>query len=339
MATLGMIVRADQGGLGNQTWEFWRHLKPEITVVMCMHEHARGHEVPTRYEQGGWDGIVFYNHGTRLADNILMQALADVDVLFSVEGWYNDSAVPAASRQGVRTVLVANPELFDHQLPRPDCVILPTTWEAQRMPFAQVLPQPVALDRFVGRQQLRSECVTLFHPSAPAMLDRNGTEDLLNALPHVRNPLMLELRTARRNGVATIGNVRINWGGHRSEHYWASYPETADVMVLPRRYGGLCLPAMEAAALGIPVVTLDTPPHNEWEFAHHTPARQSFGYSMKGGEFPVYQASSSRHLAKAIDRLVDDTSLLQELSQAALDYADTVSWERLLPEWEAVARG
>lgn len=327
--SIAMIVRADQGGLGNQTWEMWRHLEPEHTIVIAMHGDARGREHLERYDDRF--GSLTVNHGPFLTDDRIQFATVACSTLVSVEGWYNPLTIRIAQANGCRTVLVGNPELYDHR-EAPDLLLLPTPWERWRTPGA-VLQQPVALDRFVNQSYLRRECFTFYHPCAPAMLDRNGTDIVLQALPYVKNPCRVVIR-GHRQATPPTSAVTLEWVEHCTDDYWNAYPDRTDVLLLPRRYGGLCLPAFEAAALGIPSLMLDLEPQKGWPFCFTSgPVREEMTYQMKGGEFSVY-GIDPQQLATAMDFLIDHPPTVEHLSNRALDWAAQNSWESLLAEWK-----
>lgn len=94
--------------------------------------------------------------------------------------------------------------------------------------------------------------------------DRNGTLDLINALKFSKERYQLVIRSQYpvpeysqlvndNRVIFDIGNVR-----EQNDMY-----QDFDAMVLPRRYGGLCLPMNEALASGLPVVMSNTSPNNK----------------------------------------------------------------------------
>jgi glycosyltransferase involved in cell wall biosynthesis len=77
---LGLIVRMDNRGLGVQSWELYRHLRPDKTLAIEMgmwSPYVRNH--PERFPDARiapYDG-----HGGRLPDEAIDWLLTDVDVL------------------------------------------------------------------------------------------------------------------------------------------------------------------------------------------------------------------------------------------------------------------
>lgn len=340
MRTLGVIVRADSGGLGNQTWEIWRHMRPERALVVLAGKHSRSAEDVTRYLDH--DGTILHE-GVTLSKAALKEFAASVDTVFTVETPYSSGGFGTIRSAGARSVLLANPELFcvdDHGWP--DVIRCPTKWALDRMPpeICKVLPQPVATDRFKSR--VRTGCTTFFHPVAPAMLDRNGTDVVMDALKYVEEPCALivhapGVRSPFREPEFVIGKVSVEWRDVHVDHYWEAYPEEADVLVLPRRYGGLCLPAFEAAACGIPAVMTHLSPQTDWPGVMTVKTTHSQQHYMKGGSYPVYRCSP-KTLGAELTGVVKNPPAVEQRSRMALKWAHDNSWDALMPQWLGTLR-
>ena len=126
---LGMIARCDDGGLGTMTWEFWRRMRPDYTILVMMGERARGEDHPERYEGGG---VVWHNHGPELDRRLASRLLRHADVVYTAETAYADDFWHRANLAGTPTVLHAMPELYDLRNDpqhRPSFVWAPTEWE------------------------------------------------------------------------------------------------------------------------------------------------------------------------------------------------------------------
>lgn len=331
---VGLIARCDQGGLGNQTWDLFRHLRPASVMLVRLGSRGRGREFPERY---GGDVILWHNDGDVIPEAKMHEFLMGIDVLLTVETAYCARAFELARERGVRTVIVANPELYVER--GADEVVCPTPWELHRMPTrARVIPHPVALDRLPFRE--RTECRTFFHPAAPAMLDRNGTRTVLAALEHVKEECTVVVHSAERirgweSDVHQVGKVTLVVKVGLADDYWDAYPDAADVMVLPRKYGGLCLPAQESAALGMPLLTSDLSPQNTWPHAVGVSPRVVTSHNMKGGRFDVHEFNP-RELASLMTAMVRTPHAVQELSVRARTWAEERSWGSLIDQWRAV---
>lgn len=324
---VGLVARSDQGGLANETHEIWRHVQPDVTLVVDMNGAGQGFDNPMKYAGGG---AIVRRVGPKL-DPQDFAVFAGCDVVVTCETFYNTAEHEPLDALGVPTLAVIHPELRSRRVALTE--VVPTPWEQHRVPGAEVLPNPVALDRF-GQPHLGERAVHFYHPSAPAMLDRNGTVLVYEAMKHVASPVLVTVRgpdfEPRRYDSAMLTSLP-----GRAPDYWQAYPRDADVLVMPRRYAGLSMPAQEAAALGMPLICLDVEPLRSLPFALTIPARVEQTAAMKGGTFDVHTADPVA-LAEAIDRLHDDPELFTELRAQALAWAQAHSWEAQLPRWHAI---
>lgn len=318
--TLAMIARADDGGLGAMTWEVWRHLHPARTLIVLADHRTRGRAHPERFDGPGEVRVA--RMFPKSAD--VAWLTAEADVVYTAETFYG------AKIRGPRTALHVMPEMHAHDTA--SAMLLPTPWRAEHFPGGIRLPVPVARDRLPYRQ--RTEATTLFHVAGNAMADRNGTDLLLSALDHVRHPCRLLIRGGQPHR-ERHGLVDVEWLGHHDGPYWEAWPDDAGVLVLPRRFGGLCLPMLEATSLGLPIVTLDLDPQRSWlPAAGLVPTTGSTPVRMRGGTIDVHSTGVVM-LAGRIDRLLADPALVAALSARADVLAAERSWEALLPEWQA----
>jgi hypothetical protein len=204
------------------------------------------------------------------------------------------------------------------------------------VPDAKVLPVPV--DRARLRHRRRTQVRTLYHSEAPAMLDRDGTRVLLDALAHVEaDPRVVVRSGAVREPTTREVNGREVEFRPRVEDYWLAYPDEADALVLPRRYGGLSLPMQEAASTGMLVVATDARPQSQWLSRELlVPAKAGREACMKGGKVRVHEPSA-RGLATVLDRLCDASETeVGLLSDEVAAHAHEVSWDVLGPAWQEV---
>jgi len=329
---VGLVARCDSGGLGVQTAEFYRHLTPDRTLVVLTDHRTRGVCDSERYgEHVTWiPGLPQPAHIDKFVDGL--------DVVFTAETVYSPDFVNIAHEHGCRVIVQANPEMWDGEAHGAQ-VVLPTPWLAERFPHATLLPVPIACDRFTARE--RREARRFYHPASPAMADRNGTGLVAAALRHVTADIEIVIRGARTRGEIARAprdmppNVKLLELEHTDSAYFDAYPDDVDVMLLPRRYGGLCLPAQEAAAQGIPVVMSDLAPQAAWPHVEPVPVARADRVRMKGGLFDAYSVDP-RVLAATIDDLATNPQRVQLLSRRALAWADEMSWERWAPRYRAL---
>lgn len=339
MRRLGLIVRSDfGGGLANQTYEMWRHLEPDVTLVMMMGDKRRPGSVeePTRY---GTDAYATRYEAPDTAT--MVEFLSKIDVLLSVETFYVPFLVIAAADAGIERVLYTNPELLGAADPAEvaDRYCYAADWVH---PFPQpgtVLPWPCSVDR-EPRQEINWP-PRFVHVGAPAMLDRNGTKVVAQAALHVKSELELVIYGSMLDGeyVPPGTKAQVTYAAP-VEDLWDLYAD-ADCLVLPRRYGCLSLPMLEAAAVGVPTLTTHLAPQAgwferwaPWLLIHPGDPRPAI---MKGGIVDVHQPMAGT-LAIYMDRLAGRGDVLDSLREETRVWAEARSWEKLLPAWEAIVR-
>lgn len=336
--TLGVIARADDRGLGVLTLELARHLKPERVLVVDVPESP----FPCHADRFPGATVARWSPARpQFGPGVLDRFLDGLTTVYSAETFYDSRLVDRAAELGVRTVLHAMPEFLRPEVRRPDEVWLPTPWLIDRVPGAQLVPVPVPAPPFYvaagadSRAPLRLVHVAGFRAAG----DRNGTDVLRMALrrlqPDVRFELRVEVQRGTRPHLAGVGpkGVRVSFAGPRADR-WDLYAD-ADLLVMPRRYGGLCLPAQEAMAVGLGVVMPDLEPNTFWPTVTFAALAPPAGGRLKApcGELEL-GAPDASSLAGVLEALAADRSLVVETQQRAAEWAKAHSWPELLPEYE-----
>lgn len=326
---VGLIARAEDRGLGLQTWEAYRHLRPERTLVVDV-ENPEGFPMHLgRYPDAE---VVRLNAGRWLPESVVRDWLDGLDVVLSCETLYDWRLVDWARDQRVATVVQVNPEMYHHRTsgdPHPTVWWNPTTWRLSHLPDgARHVPVPVATDRWNGKGQRAADHLRVLHVvGRPAYGDRNGTNLVAAAHPRLDPGVELVLSRQRPGagdvaGVRTVGEVA---------NYWDLYADS-DVLLLPRRYGGLCLVAQEAAAAGLAVAMPDCPPNGEWPIVPLA-WRYRGTINVPCGTIPMCE-TDARRMAHTVNELARDDGLLAAYQAASLAWAAEHSWEALLPMYQ-----
>lgn len=338
----GVVARAEDRGLGIQTWEVARALRPDRVLVVDMDGSNAG----------------FTQHFHRFADlgipTTIVPAAAmndpkvvgpwcsGLDVIYSAETFYRWAFCDIARAEGARTVLHLNPEFYKHiaddvNEPMPDEWWAPSPWMRNHylMPSTRFMPMPVPFDRWTAEQRQHVHHVPTFVHVAghPAALDRNGTRSMLQAARLVSERMSIVVVTQRPNAhrptrLPRHVEFRNVIGG--VPNYW-DVPLLGDCVVLPRRYGGLCLPAIEAAGAARALIMPKIEP-NWWYPAVHVVAEAHEKLRVALGELDVYDVAP-RALAACMDELAGSRTNLLDARTRALDWAHEHSWELLREEW------
>ena len=258
-------ARANSAGLGNQSHEFWRHVKPEATALIDYSHIDHKQAFPERFDGPG----VTHFHGPPSDQEI--EGWLDLEqptAVVTMETPYNWHLYEACRARKITTFCQYNFEflrnLKDFSLPLPDVLMAPTPWCVDRVQallgrscWVRYLPVPVATDRFPPRTVRRVQ--RFLHIGGYKLhADRNGTEALLRAIPLVKADV--EFTIFSQHHVPGISDSRVQVANTNLLNYWDLY-QHGDCLLLPRRYGGLCLPAQEAAAAGLVVVMPDMLPN------------------------------------------------------------------------------
>lgn len=321
---IGLIARCEIArGLAIQSRNFYDNM-PVDDVLLIEMPRPDCAEAPEWYPGST---IVQYNPTRHeLDESIVREWLRGLDVVFTVETPY-DWRVPLWCKElGVKLVIQGNPEFVRHMddpsLPHPDAWWWPTSWRLDKLPPGKVMPVPQPSMR---RLPLNTEePLRLVHVVGKrAYADRNGTDILQWLIRSVTAKVKLtvygidgQLPEFRR-----MRNVEIELHPDGVDDRWEMY-HNQDVLVMPRRYGGLCLPALEAAAMGLVVMMPDCSPNEELAAHHHIRGRQR-PLRLACGVIQMTEANPG-DFAFAIDNLARHRDWLQIAQQEQYD---------LLPRW------
>lgn len=274
MTRVCVIARADLTGLGIQSRNWVRLLNPDKLIVINS-KPFNGNE-----QHFEWYGNRrnSYRIDGFIKSNEINTILSGIDVLITFEIPYNYQLISAARSRGVKTIIQNNWEFTDYlsqsQLPLPDLLVNHSYWhlDDQRALWPSITeqcPTPLFIEDFDGiyEQNLNRDSHDikrfLHIAGRNTYLDRNGTDDLLEAVKLIPSEIKFELviKTQTTN-IKDIGDPRViidrNSPVDEKELY-----RNFDAMIMPRRYGGGCLPMGEALASGLPVIMTDIDPNNK----------------------------------------------------------------------------
>lgn len=342
---VGLIARTEADrGLGVQCRNFYDNMPVDRVLVVDMPRstaYRPGHE----FNYPGATHIR-YNDRQHVIDEEQARAwMEGLDVVFSVETPYHWQMPKWGREMGVKTVIQGNPEFYRHgqthfeHLAQPDAWWWPTSWRQHELPAGRIMPVPM-------EDRMRTTAFPL-HPlkavhvvGVRAHGDRNGTDIVCNAVGSVRATMQMsiygldgELPDHRINPQVTVEKFPDG-----VEDRWSMY-EGRHVLVLPRRYGGLCLPALEAAACGLAVIMPDCPPNAELASILINPRRTR---SMNLPCGPVVSAETNPlDLAGVLSDLAQSGEVLAEAQ--AKSYREVPRWhewrQRYVDELEWVCNG
>ncbi len=226
---------------------------------------------------GGWD---VPNLTVHPECKISREALKDWIVKNNLTAvFFHEEADPelvlATRRHGVKTVGYHAWELFDPKSV-PGCkylydkIICPTKScyeKFKKMGMDNVVHIPLGVDLQVFQPKKRSgdKRVRFFHPAEwGGQYDCRGTPFVIDAFQRLNDPdTELLIHCRHSHDVQEGKNIKILYGAVPREEIVRMYQES-DVVVLPSKWEGLGLTFLESIGCGLPIITVDAPPMNEF---------------------------------------------------------------------------
>lgn len=266
---IGLIARMDRTGLGYQTKALFDLLKPTKTLVVNSTPFNGNPQIPEWYhlennaQNLNQDRFVAYTLGMN-NDQAFDWFLYDLDIIITCEVPYHDNLYAMARERGIKVILQPNAELNPHfndsVLPKPDYFFLPSTWyekETRALGVPTVIcPPPIAMEPSNNPIFKDEGVLKVLHIAGKiALADRNGTQIVEKVVKDIPG---IELTIRAQSEENFINQADLYKGGHH-------------VVLMPRRYGGLCMPMLEALSQGIPVLMPEIKPNvdvlpPEWMF-------------------------------------------------------------------------
>jgi glycosyltransferase involved in cell wall biosynthesis len=203
---------------------------------------------------------------------------------------------------------------------------------------ASVLPWTLDLSRFPGRVVQGAGRHFVHNAGEIDPDDRKGTKDAIAAFAQVQSAdIQLTVRT-QRVAVETLGDPRITSNVGTLEDPADLYRE-GDVFIQPSKLEGVGFMVLEAVASGLPVITTNSAPMNQWVQQKEMlaqPTRFVYpSYSSSWVEHAHLHPAKRSSLATCIQWAAQHD--LTEVSAFNRDWAETTFRVRALQErWEQV---
>lgn len=254
---IGLIARMDRTGLGYQTKALFDLLQPEKTLVVNSTPFNGNAQIPEWYhiDTNVVEQTRFVAYTMGMNDDLAFDWLVyGLDVIITCEVPYHDKLYEMARKRGIKVILQPNAELNPYfrepNLDKPDYFFLPSSWykdETLQLGVPTVVcPPPIAM-RPANNPVFKDEGVlkVLHIAGKKALADRNGTEIVEKVVKDIPG-IELTIRSQAENNFPLQQDL---------------YKGGFHVMLMPRRYGGLCMPMLEALSQGMPVLMPDIEPN------------------------------------------------------------------------------
>src|SRR3990167_2394581 len=256
MVRIALIARADNSGLGTLSREFARHLKPAKILIV---QNGVYQIFPERYSDFP-NRIIPANKTMSQEDKDWL--LDGVDVLLTLETFYDWGIIKDCRRKGVKTALYTMFEMTRKELPlHPDLFICPSKLDVEYFKEYNhvLLPPPVATDRLIWKKREKAE--TFIHVASHGGINlRKGTIDLLDAMKFVKSDIKMIIYTWRD---FTCDDPRVEIRKVEFKNYWQLW-RGGGGLLYSQGANGIALPVIEAMSCGMAVLTTDAFPFNEY---------------------------------------------------------------------------
>jgi glycosyltransferase involved in cell wall biosynthesis len=334
----------DKTGLGNQTRNLAYMLKPyKILAINSSGFTKNAKQYPENYSN--------FNAFTTRAwptNSDVRAFLRNIDVLFTCETFYNPIFLTEAKRLGIKTVIQFNYEFLDNlnvpNYPKADVYLCPSYWHVNDLAKIGIygvkyLPPPTDHRLFTATREknMSTHGKRFLHIiGKKAMYDRNGTSDLIEALEQTDSEFELMIKSQDPTDANFYGNLHdhrirfdFNQPVDESELY-AGF----DALIMPRRYGGLCLPMNEALISGLPVIMSDVNPNNKILPKKWLVEATQVDNFLARAPIEVY-STDAKALAAKIDWLCEADLSIEKAEAFELGY-NNYSVDTLLPAYKEI---
>lgn len=254
---LGALVRGVNTGLGNLAWEFYEHFDMKVLIVenpgLTMH--------PERFNQ------TKYYREEDITNEILENFLSDIDILLIFQNPLIRRVIPMAKEKGKKICWITMYECMpatSKYYQYSDIFICPSELDYREFSFDNkvLLSIPVNHNKIVYKE--RSIAQKFLHIVGwPSAIQRNGTLEVLKAVPFVKGSFKLTLNIQDFYDFKVELDLRVVVQVQDITNYWEVFGNH-DVLVFPITYGAISMPIMEALASGMPVIGPNLFPFNTY---------------------------------------------------------------------------
>lgn len=336
---VGLIARSEWRGLGVQSRSFFEGYHPDAVLLVEIEGNPLGFDHHPEWFPDA--RRVVFRRGEWLDPFAsVAEFVAEVDVVFSAETLYDWAGL---TRGHAATVVQGNPELYRHwqmDIPEPTRWWWPTPWDTEQRPPGRVVPVPIPpwidqafpLHDAPGTPDDRLRVLHVIGHRAAG--DRNGSGIVQEAIRHVTEPMVLTITSQDGDAhrIPSTPLVEVRQVAHTE--YPAGLYAGQDVLALPRRYGGLCLPAIEAMAAGLAVVMSQCSPQ-DGGFWPVMPVGGTQSQRQTPGGRIITTNVEPHTLAHALNTLARDREGLACWQGRSAAWADRNTWAELRPGYVA----
>jgi glycosyltransferase involved in cell wall biosynthesis len=277
---IGIIAYSTWTGLGVQTLDYCNHLNPAKILLIDLSSLNGMEQHPEWYNK--FPHVILCSGFPTM--EIIEKFLQGLDLIFMAETPLNFLMLKRAREMRVKSIIHYNYEFLSYvsnkNLPTPDLLLAPTSWhlyDVASLTMARVERLTLPIDKTKIPERDIKETKLIGHIAGRvATNDRNGTMSFLNMVRrlgdsfnyvvYIQTPkeakgqeLYNEINKEIKRTIRDVPSLRVVYD---IEDNTEMYKEM-DLLVLPRRYGGLCIPMLESLSAGIPVIMPNISPNED----------------------------------------------------------------------------
>lgn len=268
-----------------------------VGSVVFATEQGLGYLAKAFFDNGIIDTVFVQPHSSRTnhyewypdrVDNI--EKLFSCETLIFFEEVFYWKLIPQARERGIKTILIPMYECTRNPLPyEPDIILTPSDLDQKYFERGERCTIPVD-----AKWRKRDKALVFVHNAGNGGIGgRNGTKELIDALPFITVPFKLIVRSQIP---LKVNDPRVEVRIGTFDDIWSE----GDVFVFPEKFNGLSLPLQEAFASGMLVMCGDRFPMNTW--LPNEPLIKVDGYKRDKIAVPFDSAIiTPREIAKSIN--------------------------------------
>jgi glycosyltransferase involved in cell wall biosynthesis len=267
--TIGIVSYMSARGLGTMAHD----LRKQLVITKQLVPVDAGWPYVQEWANG--DEIYLQKWEVEYDDLAAWQALDDIDTAVFIETPFGDNTFLYCKQLGIKTVLIP---MWEHFHPRSpayqdiDLYLCPSWKCYTEVPYDNrlFLPWPIDTDEFQFRHRRGPAKTFVVSAGSGGMNGRKGAYEAIMGFAKA-GPAELGIELIVRSQVAPVDLIRamppidpslVRFEGPKSTR--AELYEEGDVLIYVSHYDGHNLVGLEAMASGMPVITTDAEPMNEY---------------------------------------------------------------------------
>jgi len=317
---VGMVVRADATGLGNQSQD-WVAQLPVARVLITWFPQKEAS--PQIYD--GLEARVCEQGVPNLEE--IQWLLEDIDVVLTLETPYNWTLISEAKKKGIKTVINPNYEWLPIDVPHEPDLWLCTNvlnYDTIMGDNKVYLPQPINRDLFKFKKRKKAKTF-LFNNGNGGAHGRSGLMEFVEAINFVKSDVKFIINSQVPIEGINDKRVQVSIGDQSMDDIW----KEGDVFIHLRKFGAMSLPLNEAMSMGLPIIGINRYPENV-EIPTNLLVKPDGKYPLQCREEAINVeacAFSPIKIAEKIDEIAntDISGLSEEMNKLADDW----DWNKL----------